>query len=271
MEIQWLHMLIGLSIGLLMAVTGAGGGIIGVPLLVLAGGLNINEAIPIALMAVFVAAFIGAAIGLKNGQLRYRAALLMALAGVLLSPLGLWLGHLFDHRWLNLLFALLLIVLALRGMIKKMTPPEIDDRMGDFVPCIRDDGTGRFQWTSRCAGFLAVSGGGAGFLSGLLGVGGGFVIVPALHKYTDLNMLSVVATSLAVTMLISFSVVITSAVAGKINTLIAWPFVAGAILGMIAGYGLSKRLNRQQTQIAFSWLLMVVALLMLAKAYSATA
>lgn len=53
-------------------------------------------------------------------------------------------------------------------------------------PCFWDARRGRFVWTSKCAQVLTVSGAIAGFLSGLLGVGGGFVIVPALQRHTDL-------------------------------------------------------------------------------------
>jgi len=265
MEIELLHILLGLVIGLVMGVTGAGGGIIGVPMLVLAGGLSMNSAVPIALMAVFAAALSATLVGLKTRQLRYRAALLMAVAGALLSPVGLWLGLQLNPQLLKGLFGLLLLVLAVRALRQKSSA--LDEDVGTFVPCIRDDGSGRFQWTSRCAGYLAMSGGGAGFMSGLLGVGGGFVIVPALQKYTDLGMRSVVATSLAVTLLISFTVVVTSAFAGKIDAAIAWPFVAGALGGMVMGQAIAGRLNRQQVQKAFAWLLVVVAALMLMKAF----
>jgi uncharacterized membrane protein YfcA len=257
--------LLGLMIGMVMAVTGAGGGIIGVPMLILVTGLSVQQAIPVALMAVFVAALLGTYIGWRRNHVRYRAALLIALTGVIFSPLGLWLGHQLDHQWLNLAFALLLFVLAIRALTRKGAIQEVIGHEEQSAPCIRDDGTGRFQWTSRCAQLLAASGGVAGFMSGLLGAGGGFVIVPALQKYTDLNMSSVVATSLAVTAIISFTVVATSAMAGKFDTLIAWPFVAGALLGIAIGHRVAKRLDQQQIQKIFSYLLIVIAFLLSSK------
>ena len=84
---------LGLLIGLIMALTGAGGGILAVPLLVFGAQLSVAEAGPVGLVAVGIAAALGAALGLKTGIVRYRAALLMAGTGVLLSPLGILLAR----------------------------------------------------------------------------------------------------------------------------------------------------------------------------------
>ncbi|MDY7548330.1 sulfite exporter TauE/SafE family protein [Glaciimonas sp. CA11.2] len=82
---------------------------------------------------------------------------------------------------------------------------------------------------------LSLSGVIAGLLSGLLGVGGGFVTVPALQRYTNLHAQSVLATSLAVIALVSVSGVISSAVANHLDWIVALPFSAGAISGMLGG------------------------------------
>jgi uncharacterized protein len=89
--------------------------------------------------------------------------------------------------------------------------------------------------------------------------------VPALQKYTDLHMPSVVATSLAVTMLISLSVVVTSAWTGRLDAVSAWPFLLGTFMGITIGYRVAKQLDRRQIQTIFSYLLIVVALLMASK------
>ena len=96
---------LGLVVGLLLALTGAGGGILAVPLLVFGAGLSVAEAGPIALLAVGMAASLGAGLGLKAGTVRYKAALWMAGGGILLSPLGVWLGRRLDNRWLAMVFA----------------------------------------------------------------------------------------------------------------------------------------------------------------------
>lgn len=95
---------------------------------------------------------------------------------------------------------------------------------------------------------MAVSGGLVGLLSGLLGVGGGFVIVPEFQRYTDLPMKSAVATSLAAIALISLMGVAATAVSGNMDWTIALPFSTGAIAGILGGRKLAARLPDPQLQ-----------------------
>ena len=69
--------------------------------------------------------------------------------------------------------------------------------------CMLDQQTGRFAWTAKCTATLAALGAVTGVVSGLLGVGGGFLIVPAFKQLTDVQMRGIVATSLMVISLIS--------------------------------------------------------------------
>ena len=263
---------LGLFIGLILALTGAGGGILAVPLLVFGTSIRVAQAGPIGLMAVGMAAALGTVLGLRAGVVRYRAALLVGLAGMPLSPVGLWLAHRIDNRWLGVLFALTLLYAATKTYRRAS-----DMRAGRPCPraatpvCVRDAGTGRFIWTRPCARALMLSGGVAGFLSGLLGVGGGFVMVPALQRYTDLTMQSVVATSLAVITLVSAAGVMSSAASGVLVWAIALPFSSGALAGMLAGRALSSRLSGPNLQIAFAALSALVAIGMLGKALFAVA
>lgn len=256
-----LELLLGAIIGLIMAVTGAGGGVIGVPLLVLAGGLTMQEAIPISMMAVALAAMLGSGIGFSKGLVRYRAAILIAALGSVLSPLGLWAAHQMNNQWLQMLFAILLVLIAIRGFRKDVVQESL------HVPCIRHAESGRFKWTSPCAAMLAATGGIAGFMAGLLGVGGGFVIVPALMRYTDLNMPSVIATSLTVMALIAVSVMITAVASDRMDISLGFVFGAGAVLGLLVGNLVSRRMNKAQVQKAFSVLLLVVAAVMASKSF----
>lgn len=257
---------LGLVVGVFLALTGAGGGILAVPLLVFGIGMGVAQAGPIGLMAVGMAAALGAMLGLREGIVRYRAAMLIAVSGMLLSPLGLWLAHRLDNRWLSVLFATILLLVAFRTL-RQVTRPDVVVKtdVPSPYPCKRDDGSGRFIWTSNCARALALSGTLAGLLSGLLGVGGGFVMVPALQRYTDLAMRSVVATSLAVIALVSVTGVITSAASGGIVWTVALPFSAGALAGMLGGRLVSTRLAGPQLQIGFALVSAAVAVGMIVK------
>jgi len=260
-------LMLGLVVGLILALTGAGGGILAVPLLVFGARIGVAQAGPIGLMAVGMAAALGALLGLRAGLVRYRAALLIAVTGMLLSPAGLWIAHRIDNRWLSVLFALVLLYVAFNTFRKARGGKHGASGGQARAPvCVRGPDTGRFIWTRPCAQALALSGSVAGLLSGLLGVGGGFVMVPALQRYTDLAMQSAVATSLAVIALISAAGVTASAASGALAWGIALPFSAGALAGMLGGRRLSARLSGPILQTAFAAVSGAVALGMIAKA-----
>ena len=262
-----LYLSLGALTGAIMALTGAGGGILAVPLLLFGAGMGMAQAGPIALLAVGLAAALGAALGLRAHTVRYRAALLVAAAGMLLSPLGLWLAHQFDNRVLTGLFALVLAFVAYRTFRQAGRQGGASEAQAHEAPppCVRNTLTGRFVWTAPCARVLALSGALAGLLSGMLGVGGGFVMVPALRNYTDLPMDAAVATSLAVIALVSGTGVVSSALAGSLDVVAALPFCAGALLGMMAGRTVAARVAGAQLQRGFATVAAVVAAGMLLK------
>lgn len=260
------QLLLGLVIGLVMALTGAGGGVLAVPLLVFGAGLAVTQAGPVALLAVGAAAAAGAITGLRAGIVRYRAALVMAGGGVLLAPLGVWLGHQLDERVLDLLFAAVLLWVAYRSL---RPAPESELAGADSPACATGAESGRIIWTARCARILASTGSLAGMMSGLLGVGGGFVIVPALKRYAGLSSQSVIATSLAVIALVATSALIAATAAGRLDWTLGIPFCAGALAGMLAGRPLSKRLREPLLQASFAAVSAAVALLMVARAVMA--
>jgi uncharacterized membrane protein YfcA len=103
-------------------------------------------------------------------------------------------------------------------------------------------------------------------LSGLLGVGGGFVIIPALARYTDLETRSIQVTSLAVIALVSISGVTAAAAQGALPWQVAQPFALGAVLALLAGRHLAGKLDAKRLQQAFAWFTLLVALLMMARA-----
>lgn len=257
---------LGLSVGLVMALTGAGGGILAVPLLMFGAGLSLAQAAPMGLLAVGLAAALGAALGLKAGAVRYKAAMLMAAAGILLAPAGVWLAGRLDQAWLGGLFALVLFWVAWRSLMQARRGGGAAAPDNPGAACMRSESSGRFIWSRRCAQALAITGAGAGMLSGLLGVGGGFVIVPALARNTNLDIGSIVPTSLAVIALVSVSGVASSALAGRISWTLALPFAGAAMAGMLGGRWLAARMAGPGLQIGFAAVSALVACGMLVKA-----
>jgi len=255
--------LLGIVVGLLMGLTGAGGGILAVPLLVFFTGIPVTTAAPLALTAVAVAASIGALAGLRQGMLRYRAACVMAAVGVVMAPLGLWVAHQLDNRLLMCVFALLLLVVAAENLVQKNRLASVEHQA-----CLLDPATGKLRWTSRCSLSLMGAGGVAGFLSGLVGVGGGFVIVPALGRLSNLSMHSVVPTSLAVIALVSLSSLGSALLWGSFDIRLALPFVAGAMLGMLAGRRWTQCLTARSLKRGFAVVAATVAVMMVVRAIS---
>lgn len=261
-----IELILGLVVGIILALTGAGGGILAVPLLIFGVQLDVAQAAPIGLLAVGMAAALGAGMGLRAGIVRYKAALLMASAGMVLAPAGVWLAHRTDNRWLSLLFALVLLFVAYRSYRQARGRPDRAEHPHAVAPpCVVGELTGRFIWTLPCARALALSGAIAGLLSGLIGVGGGFVMVPALQRYTDLAMQSIIATSLAVIALVSISGVASNALTGHLNWAIALPFAAGALAGMLGGRFIAAYLAGAHLQKGFALVSALVAIGLIVK------
>jgi len=257
---------LGIFVGILMGLTGAGGGILSVPLLVFALHLSVAEAAPIALSAIALAAGIGALLGLKNKILRYKAAGFMAIFGLLLSPLGLWLAQRLPNNPLLILFSCTLFYVSTRlYMQARIEILGIKTVARKPPPCLVNPVHGKLEWNMPCARALLLSGGFAGFLSGLLGVGGGFVIVPALKRYTDLPVQSIVATSLGVLAIISGGSTLISIAAGNFDYLIAAPFSFGALGGLLVGRAFGKKLSGPRLQQIFAVLTFAVAISLMLK------
>lgn len=257
-----LTMALGALIGLVLALTGAGGGVLAIPLLVFGLHLPVQQAAPVGLLAVGLASALGAALALRQGMVRYRAAALIGVAGMLLAPVGVALAGHIPNRPLMGAFALVLVYSAWR-MLRK---PSRSDAESVSVPCHVSPSDHRLTWTLPCARALAGTGLISGLMSGLLGVGGGFVIIPALTRYTDLDPRSIQFTSLAVIALVSFSGVTAAAMHGSIPWAIAAPFALGAVVALLAGRLVARTLDPKRLQQAFAWFTLAVALLMLARA-----
>lgn len=253
---------LGALIGAVLAMTGAGGGILAVPLLVMGLQLPMQQAAPTALMVVGLVSASGALLGLRQGIVRYRAALLIGGVGTVIVPLGSHVAAWLPHQLLQAGFAVLMLWLGWRQW--QATPEDEMERR--YLPCVVQPLVGRLIWTSACARALVLTGMVSGFFSGLAGVGGGFVIVPSLARYSDLPWRHIQATSLAVIALVSASATTHAIWQGLIYWPVALPFAAGSMASYLLLRGPVQQLPRALLQRLFAILVVLVALMMWLKA-----
>ncbi|OYY81064.1 MAG: hypothetical protein B7Y34_04895, partial [Methylophilales bacterium 16-45-9] len=125
--------ILGLFIGFLMALTGAGGAILSVPLLMFFLSLSMQQAAPIALLAVFLAATFATILGLKQGIVRYKAAGLMAIMGVIAAPIGVSIAYKTSPLLLQSLFVMVLLYIAWHVLSAKLIKEEVCNQVA--APC----------------------------------------------------------------------------------------------------------------------------------------
>lgn len=255
-----LALMLGVGVGTVLGLTGAGGGILAVPALVLGLGWTMTQAAPVALVAVGAAAAVGAVDGLRKGMVRYRAALLMALLGSLLAPVGVRLAHGLPEHLLVGLFSLVLVTVAVRMFLQvreQNRAPEVT--AWQQKNCMLDPASRRLHWTLKCSLTLSVVGACSGLLTGLLGVGGGFILVPAFRQFTDVRLQSVVATSLSVIALVSVTAIAGAWHAGLRIPFEGYAFIAACIGGLILGRLVAVAISTKSLQLMFSALCVLVA------------
>lgn len=258
----------GIVIGLSLGLTGGGGSILAVPLLIYVVGLAPAAAVPVSLAAVALTAVVGTVQAARAKLPVWPAAAAFAAGGALAAPFGIALAARLDERFLLLGFAVLALVvgslMAWRSVRRpdeasavRALPAPVD---GGGACRLADDG--RLRFTAPCAAVLAAAGVGTGLLSGLFGVGGGFVIVPVLMGVTRMGVHRAVATSLAVLVAIGLGGAVGALVQGTLPWAVLLPFVAGGAAGMLAGRALAARLAGPVLQRLFAAAIVLVALLM---------
>ena len=258
-----LTLLFGALVGFSLGLTGGGGAIFAVPLLVYGLGVPAREAVGVSLLTVGATSLVGFVQRARSRLVEFPTGLLFALAGMIGAPLGALLADRIPEAVLLGLFAVLMLVIAVRMWLKAADatahlPIIMNDDAG---PTCQRDPEGKLRLTSQCAMLLGVIGLGAGVLSGLFGVGGGFIIVPALVMFTGMGIQRAIGTSLLVITLIGVSGTASHLLAGKDLTLsTAGLFTAGSIAGLFAGSALAQRLAGPTLQRIFAAAIVLVAM-----------
>ncbi|TLU71211.1 sulfite exporter TauE/SafE family protein [Lichenicoccus roseus] len=250
---QLLAVLCGSFVGFALGLLGGGGSILATPLLIYVIGLGPHQAIGTGALAVSASAFANFASHFRAGNVRWRSAGLFAAVGMLGAFIGSQLGKSFDGRKLLFLFAILMIVVGVR-MFRSTAGLPIQDVPAGFRFCNR-----------RSIPKIAASGLGVGLLSGFFGIGGGFLIVPALLFSTGMPMLLAVGSSLLGVAAFGLTTAVNYAISGLIDWPVAAEYIGGGIIGGWIGMQLACRLSSRKTVLKriFSSLVCIVALYML--------
>ena len=244
--------IVGLSLGL----TGGGGSIFAVPLLVYALGLDFRSAVALSLAVVGLTSLYGAALQARQGRVLWGAGAVLGAGGILAAPLGAWLGGHMPERLSLLLFAGLMITLGIRMLRRQDAPTE---ESHSWISCQRRI-DGRPNFTFACAGKLLAAGAVSGVLSGIFGVGGGFLIVPALLLVACVDIETALATSLVGISLTAASGFVSNAqyLGPGTGKLALW-FLGGSVVGMTLGASLKTLIPARGLEAIFGFAVLGVA------------
>lgn len=263
---------LGLLIGLSLGALGGGGSILTVPALVYVLGLSPQEATTASLVIVGITAAASSIGHARSGHTRWGAGALLAAVGVPASLLGTVLNRRVDPDVLLLSFAALMLVAAVGMLVRSRTsrdapPAEGEPGRGSGAvgtltatrqhprvnPAIRPGGRAGRALRLTSAGL------GIGFLTGFLGVGGGFVVVPVLVVLFSTPMPIAVGTSLLVISLNSAVALAARVGSGGFDWSVIVPFTTAAVAGSLAGKRVADRISANKLTVAFAVLLVAVA------------
>ncbi len=233
------------AIGLSLGLTGAGGSILTLPVLVYLADVPPRQAVGLSLLIVGTAALVGAWQRGRKGEVHYQAASMFVVSGLIGAALGAKLTPLIPSAALMITFAILMVVVAVKMLWSRKSGPVP-------MPECR---------SLRCL----LAGGGVGGLTGFLGVGGGFLLMPALAKFARLPLRAATGTSLAV--IACNSAAGFASHDGEFPTpwLLATVFAVIAGLGVLVGGIVASRHPETALRRAFAVLVLLTAGFVLSK------
>ena len=237
-----LAVFVGISLGLL----GGGGSILTVPLLAYVAGLEPKQAIATSLFVVGVTSAVGSITHARAGRVRWRVAAIFGAAAMAGAYGGGRLAHYIPGNVLLIAFALIMIAAAV-AMLRGRR--EVGDESAGPLPI------GRIVLQGACVGIV----------SGLVGAGGGFLLVPALALIGGLPMPVAVGTSLVVISMQSFAGLAGHLAGESIDWKLAGMVTAAAVVGSVIGGRLTSRVEPATLRKAFGWFVLAMAALVLAE------
>lgn len=234
--------LIGLAAGILSGLFGVGGGIVMTPGLTALGGLSPIVAVATPLPVILPTAAVGAFTYHRAGEVDVRAAAWISLTGAAASAVGALLTETVDARLLLVLTAVLLAWQSVQILRGRSHPTAIEERP-------------LHAWALALVGVVA------GLLSGLLGIGGGLVIVPALAGMLGVPLKRALGTSLVAVLVLVIPGTVVHAVLGNIDLAAALFLMIGALPGARVGATIALGTKERTLRLMVGSFLAMVAVL----------
>jgi uncharacterized membrane protein YfcA len=238
---------LGAVIGVLLGLLGGGGSILAVPALLYVLGLGIEQAIPMALIVIAIASAVGALPKVRVRQVQWRLAGIFAAAGIPGTFIGAAIGKHLPQSAIMIGFAVVMVAAGIRMLL---------DSANTGTAC--EVGDSGINWR-RCAPRSIPTGFVVGLLTGLFGVGGGFLIIPALVLLLGVEMPIAVGTSLLIIVANSGAGVISHLGGADIDWAITAAFVGTAVLGSLIAGQFGTKVDTHRLQRWFAYLVFAVA------------
>lgn len=258
---------LGLVVGLVIGTLGGGGGVLAVPALVYALGQDASTATTSSIVIVGVISIVGALARARGQSLRWRTGIAFGVIGIPAAWAGTLLNRAVPEPVLLLSFAALTIAVAAL-MLAKGRNDAVDDPASGDAESSPTGGSGTSLAVAERAGArtsraamvvkVVVSATVVGFLTGFLGVGGGFLVVPALTLVLAMDMSAAIGTSLLVIGLNSISSLAARLDHLQLDWSVILPFTVLAIVGALAGKLVADRLSSATLNRGFAGLLVAV-------------
>jgi uncharacterized membrane protein YfcA len=239
-------------VGLSLGATGGGGSLLAIPILVYVLGVSVQAAAAISLVVVALSALLGVYQRRESGQVKLKAAVIFSITGVM----GAWTGA-FGHRFMReetvlLLFGLLMIVAAWQMW-----------RQGRHRQESASSENCSERFPRSCWYKVSLIGVIVGLLTGLFGVSGGFVIVPALTLVLGFPIRAAVGTSLLIIALVAVGGIFGHLRAGQIDWQLTGLLLLGSAFGMTGGSWVAQQVSPATLTKSFAAVAIVVGIIII--------
>jgi uncharacterized membrane protein YfcA len=239
--VLWLTLALAVLVGVSLGLLGGGGSILTVPLLVYVAGMEAKEAIATSLLVVGVTSIAALVPHARAGRVRWRTGAIFGLAAMAGAYLGGRLAAYIPGTVLLIAFAVMMVATAAAMIRGRRTPPRSTDG-SHHLPL----------------GLVLAEGVVVGLVTGIVGAGGGFLVVPALVLLGGLPMPVAVGTSLLVIAMKSFAGLAGYLSSVSIDWGLATAVTAMAVLGSVLGGLLAGRVHQDVLRKAFGWFVLAM-------------